>query len=46
VLHDQGILDEATDLYFRVFAIRQKSLDVWHPDRIGASQNLIILLCM
>lgn len=45
VLYDQGQLDEAIDLYFRVFAIREESLDVRHPDRISASRNLMILLC-
>jgi tetratricopeptide (TPR) repeat protein len=45
VLHDQGFLDEATALYFRVVDIRADALRLYHPDRVVAYKNLIILLC-
>jgi tetratricopeptide (TPR) repeat protein len=45
VYHDQGHFDDALDLYLQVFRIRRETLKVQHPDRVGASKNLIMLLC-
>lgn len=45
VLHDKGILDEATDYYYRIISINEESLSTSHPDFLGSYRNLVILLC-